>query len=52
MEDEEEDDDEEDDDDGGEDTFLEGALGALVMGLPLATGNVKSSTVFNTVCYR
>lgn len=50
MEDEEEDDDEEDDDDGGEDTFLEGALGAPVTGLPLATGNVKSSTVFCTVC--
>ncbi len=50
MEDEEEDEDEEDDEDGGEDTFLEGALGALVMGLPLATGNVKSSTVFGTVC--
>ena len=50
VEDEEEDDDEEDDDDGGKDTFLEGALGVLVMGLPLATGNVKSSTVFVTVC--
>ena len=52
MEDEEEDDEEEDDDDGGEDTFLEGALGAIVIGLPfaVATGNVSSSTVFDTVC--
>lgn len=50
MEDDEEDDEEEDDDDGGEDTFLEGALGAMVIGLPLATGNVNSSTVFDTVC--
>jgi hypothetical protein len=46
----EEEDDEEEDDDGGEDTFLEGALGAIVTGLPLATGNVNSSTVFDTVC--
>lgn len=50
MEDEEEDDDEEDNDDKGEDTFLEGALGAPVMVLPLAIGNVKSSTVLDTVC--
>jgi hypothetical protein len=52
VEDEEEDDEEEDDDDGSEDTFLEGALGAMVIGLPLAvaTGNVSSSTVFDTVC--
>lgn len=50
MEDDEEDDDEEDDEDGGEDTFLEGALGAMVIGLPLATGNVNSSTVLGTVC--
>ena len=37
---------------GGEDTFLEGALGAMVIGLPLATGNVNSSTVFDTYSIR
>ena len=43
-------DEDEDDDDTGEDKFLEGPFGGPGMMLPLASGNVSSSTVLGKVC--
>lgn len=43
-------DEDEDDNDTGEDKFLEGPFGGPGMMLPLARGNVSSSTVLGKVC--